>query len=100
MCPPLGDGHAGLWSDVLQAKSAQKFPPNLTGERAAEQKVVAGLLVLVAQPAGGIRLKAMTETAFSRPQPAQEGQPKKELHFEGGQAFQMSLWPESEEDPS
>ena len=24
MCPPLGDGHAGLWSDVLQAKSAQK----------------------------------------------------------------------------
>jgi len=87
MCPPLGDGHAGLWSDVLQAKSAQKFPPNLTGERAAEQKVVAGLLVLVAQPAGGIRLKAMTETAFSRPQPAQEGQPKKELHFEGGPGF-------------
>ena len=91
MCPPLGDGHAGLWSDVLQAKSAQKFPPNLTGERAAEQKVVAGLLVLVAQPAGGIRLRAMTETAFSRLQSVQEGQPKEQLHFKEGQALQMSL---------
>ena len=91
MCPLLGDGHAGLWSDVLQAKSAQKFPPNLTGEGASEQKVVTGFLVLVAQPAGGIRLKPMTEMAFSRPQPAPEFNERKKFTLRGGQAFQMSL---------